>query len=158
MALEFRVLGPLEVRRDAAPLPLGGTRVRALLAALLVDVGRVVSADALIDALWPEQAPRDARHALEMTVSRLRGALGSAAPVLNRPPGYVLDVDPRTVDAVRFRQLLGEAADLGDTDARRAIVRIEEALALWRGMPYVEITSGDFAREEITELYELRLL
>jgi DNA-binding SARP family transcriptional activator len=158
MALEFRVLGPLEVRRDAAPLPLGGTRVRALLAALLVDVGRAVSADALIDALWPEQTPRDARHALEMTVSRLRGVLGSAGPVLNRPPGYVLDVDPRTVDAVRFRQLLGEAADLGDVDPRRAILRIEEALALWRGTPYVDVTSGDFAREEIRELHELRLL
>ena len=155
--MEFRVLGPLEVRRDAVPIPLGGTRVRALLAALLIDVGTVVSADALIGALWPEQPPRDARHALEMTVSRLRSVLGGDGPVRNRPPGYVLDVDPRTVDAVRFRRLLGEGSDLVGADAGRAFARIEEALALWRGTPYADVAFDDFAQEEIAGLHELRL-
>src|SRR5690242_20107714 len=114
MPLEFRVLGQLEVRRDGVALPLGGMKTRALLTALLVDVGRVASTDVLIDALWPTSAPADARHALEATVSRLRRALGEDAPVRNRAPGYVLDIDQQAVDVVRFRQLVAEALDLAE--------------------------------------------
>lgn len=158
MALEFRVLGPLEVRRSGVVLPLAGTQARVLLAALLIDVGSVVSADALIATLWPEEAPRDARHALEMAVSRLRGVLGDEAGVRNRPPGYVLEIDPETVDAVRFRRLAAEAGDLALVDPRRAGARLDEALALWRGQPYAEVEFDEFARAEITELSELRLL
>ena len=157
MPLEFRVLGPLEVRRDGVVLPLGGTKVRVLLAALLIDVGRVVSADALIDALWPGSAPADARHALEATVSRLRRALDVEGAVPNQPPGYLLAVDRQALDAVRFRRLLAEAGDLLDADARRAAVRADDALALWRGEPYAEFAFDAFARDAIAELVELRL-
>ena len=157
MPLEFRVLGPLEVRRDGAALPRGGAKLRALLAALLIDVGKVVSTDSLIDALWPSDAPSDARHALEATVTRLRRTFGGHASVRNQAPGYVLDVDPHTVDAVRFRRLLAEAADLAAEDPRRATVRADEALALWRGDPYAEFAFEAFARSEVADLVELRL-
>jgi DNA-binding SARP family transcriptional activator/tetratricopeptide (TPR) repeat protein len=157
MPLEFRVLGPLEVRRDGAVLPLGGKRVRALLAVLLIDMGRVVSADALIEALWPSDPPTNARHALEATATRLRRALGTKGAVPNQPPGYLLAVDPQALDAVRFRRLLAEADDLVDADARRAAVRADDALALWRGEPYAEFAFEAFARDEIAELVELRL-
>jgi DNA-binding SARP family transcriptional activator/tetratricopeptide (TPR) repeat protein len=157
MPLEFRVLGPLEVKRDGVALPLGGMKTRALLATLVIDVGHVVSTDALIDALWPTSAPADARHALEATVSRLRRVLGADAPVRNQPPGYVLDVDPQAVDAVRFRQLVAEAADLSESDGRRAARRADDALALWRGEPYAEFAFEPFARAEIADLVELRL-
>lgn len=157
MPLEFRVLGPLEVRRDGVALPLGGRKGRALLAALLIEIGRAVSTDALIDALWPSRAPADARHALEATVSRLRRALGEDAPVRNRAPGYLLDVDPQAVDAVRFRRLLAEAADVAASDALRAARRADDALALWRGEPYSEFAFETFARAEIADLVELRL-
>jgi DNA-binding SARP family transcriptional activator len=157
MPLEFRVLGPLEVRRDGVALPRGGPRVRALLAVLLIDVGRVVSTDVLIDALWPSTAPSDATHALEATASRLRGVLGDQALVRNQAPGYVLDVDPPAVDAVRFRRLLAEAADRAEVDPRRAAARADEALALWRGEPYAERAFESFARAEVADLVELRL-
>jgi len=157
MPLEFRVLGQLEVRRDGVAVPLGGMKTRALLAALVIDVGRVVSTDALIDALWPTSAPADARHALEATVSRLRRVLGADAPVRNQAPGYMLDVDPQAVDAVRFRRLVAEAADLAESDARRATRRVADALALWRGEPYGEFAFEAFARIEIADLVELRL-
>jgi DNA-binding SARP family transcriptional activator len=157
MPLEFRVLGPLEVRRDGVALPLGGTKGRSLLAALLIDVGRAVSTDALIDALWPRKAPADARHALEATVSRLRRTLGDEAPVRNQPAGYLLAVDPQTLDAVRFRRLLAEAGDLAGPDPRRAALRADEALALWRDEPYAELAFEAFARDEIAALVELRL-
>jgi DNA-binding SARP family transcriptional activator len=157
MPLEFRVLGQLEVRRDGVALPLGGMKTRALLTALLVDVGRVVSTDVLIDALWPTSAPADARHALEATVSRLRRALGEDAPVRNRAPGYVLDIDQQAVDVVRFRQLVAEALDLAESDARRSARRADDALALWRGEPYGEFAFETFARAESADLVELRL-
>lgn len=157
MPLEFRVLGPLEVRRDGVALPRGGPRVRALLAVLLIDVGRVVSTDVLIDALWPSSPPSDAQHALEATVTRLRAALGEQGLVRNQAPGYVLDVDPQAVDAVRFRRLLAEAADRAEVDPRRAAQRADEALALWRGEPYAERAFESFARAEIADLVELRL-
>ena len=157
MPLEFRVLGPLEVRRDGVALPRGGPRVRALLAVLLIDVGRVVSTDVLIDALWPSSAPSDATHALEATASRLRSVLGDQTLLRNQAPGYVLDVDPPAVDAVRFRRLLAEAADRAAVDLRGAALRAEEALALWRGEPYAERGFESFARAEIADLVELRL-
>jgi len=157
MPLEFRVLGPLEVRRDGAVLPLGGAKVRALLAVLLIDAGRVVSTDAMIEAIWSSGAPGDARHALEATVTRLRRALGIDGVVQNQPPGYLLALDPQALDSVRFRRLLAEAADLVEADARRAAVRADDALALWRGEPYAEFAFDAFARDEIAELVELRL-
>jgi DNA-binding SARP family transcriptional activator len=156
MALEFRVLGPLEVRRDGVRVQVRGARLRTLLAALLVDPGRVASADALIEALWPDDPPADARHALEMGVSRLRGLLGGRSCVAARPPGYALDVDELAVDSGRFRRLLAEARDLVEVDARRAAARVDDGLALWRGDPYADFAFEPFAREEIAELSELR--
>jgi DNA-binding SARP family transcriptional activator len=157
MPLEFRVLGPLEVRRDGAVLPLGGAKVRALLAVLLIYAGRVFSTDSMIEAIWSSGAPGDARHALEATVTRLRRALGIDGVVQNQPPGYLLALDPQALDSVRFRRLLAEAADLVEADARRAAVRADDALALWRGEPYAEFAFDAFARDEIAELVELRL-
>src|SRR2546421_1077516 len=62
MAVEFRVLGPLEIRREGAPVPLRAPAQRTFLAALLIEHGRVVSVDRLAEALWPDEQPRSARH------------------------------------------------------------------------------------------------
>ena len=50
--LEVRLLGPLEVLKQEQPIPLGGPKPRALLAALALDAGRVVSVDRLVENLW----------------------------------------------------------------------------------------------------------
>ena len=76
--LEFRLLGPLEVRRGGEPLALGGARPRALLACLLLGRGRVLSVDELVDALWGESPPQTARHMVAVYVSKLRRLLGRA--------------------------------------------------------------------------------
>src|SRR5688500_1560723 len=89
---EFRVLGPVEALRDGRPINVGGRQQRWLLAILLVDRGRAVSSDRLIDELWPGGAPGGAEGTLRVYVSRLRSALGEKA-VVARPPGYVLDID-----------------------------------------------------------------
>src|SRR6476620_2039568 len=89
MPVEFRVLGPLEIRRNGSPVPLRASKPRTLLGLLLVHHGRVVSVDALIEGLWPKSPPKGAQHAIETHASRLRALLGDDLPLAARPPGYV---------------------------------------------------------------------
>src|SRR2546425_897141 len=84
--LDYRVLGPLEVRDGERSLPLAGAKQRALLALLLVNANHVVSRDRLIDQLWGEQPPDTAVTSLQVYVSRLRKLL-PAETLLTRPPG-----------------------------------------------------------------------
>src|SRR5918911_1560417 len=83
---EFGLLGPLLVSRDGAPLPLGGPKLRTLLAILLLEANKVVSADRLVDSLWGENPPETARNTLQVYVSQLRkllspGTLETAPPL-----------------------------------------------------------------------------
>ena len=140
-------------------LPRG--RGRALLARLILDVGRVVSTERLIDDLWGEAPPPTAQTALQGLVSDLRKRLEPTrdrdqAPALLRtaPPGYLLAVEPACVDAHRFRRLL-EAAPAQAAAERAASLR--EALALWRGPALADFTYDPFAQREIAALEELRL-
>jgi DNA-binding SARP family transcriptional activator len=154
LTLEFRILGPLEVVGEHGPVVLGGTRQRAVLAALLLEAGRVVATDRLVDLLWGDAAPRTATTSLQNAVSRLRRELGPDV-VETRAPGYVLRVDPGQVDANRFEQLL--------RDARRAVPEerrtlLEHALGLWRGPALAEFAFEQFAQSEIRRLEELRLV
>src|SRR5947207_10593436 len=99
---DFRILGPLEVSDETGSLWLGGLKQRALLALLLLEAGRVVSVDRLVDALWGEQPPRTANTSLQNFVSQLRKTLGSEV-LETRPPGYRLNVKPGELDLDRFR-------------------------------------------------------
>jgi DNA-binding SARP family transcriptional activator/DNA polymerase III delta prime subunit len=156
MHVEFRVLGPLEIRRAGAPLPLRASKQRLFLADLLVHRQEVVSVDRLVEDVWPVSPPAGARHALEAHATRLRNLLGDDVPLLARPPGYILDVDPQSIDSVRFEQLLEEARDALGSDPARASVRASDALALWRGDAYADFAFESFALEEIARLEELR--
>jgi DNA-binding SARP family transcriptional activator len=150
---EFRILGPLEALLDGAPVDLGGQRQRALLAALLVHHGQVVSTDRLVDLLWGESAPRTATTSLQNAVSQLRRALG-ADVVETRAPGYVFAADPLAIDAVRFESMLAEAR--GVPVAERAPL-LRAALGLWRGPPLADLAGEEFTQGEIRRLEELRL-
>ena len=77
-------------------------------------------------------------------------------PLVRRPPGYILDIDPQSVDSVRFEQLLAEARDSQVSDPARASARASDALALWRGDAYADFAFESFAQEEIARLEELR--
>src|SRR3954462_4811195 len=90
--IEIRLLGPLEVMRDGQTVPLGGAKPRALLAALGLDPGRVVSVDRLVETLWPGEPPETAPHAIQVYVSQLRSALGSTA-IARQGPGYAFELD-----------------------------------------------------------------
>jgi DNA-binding SARP family transcriptional activator len=150
---EFRILGPLEVVDDAgAPVALGGARVRAVLAVLLLRAGDVVSTDFLIEALWGNDIPRTATGSLQNSISALRKALGPGL-VRTRAPGYVLEVDGSRFDLHRFERLVRDAA--GRRPEERALL-LREALDLWRGEPLAEFAFEPFA-PEVRRLEELRL-
>jgi DNA-binding SARP family transcriptional activator len=152
--LEFRILGPLEVSDESGPIALGGQRQKALLAALLLESGRVVATDRLVDLLYGDEAPKTATTSLQNSISRLRRVLG--ADVLEtQPPGYVLRVEPRQVDARRFEAELGDARRAGSEERREILVR---ALSTWRGPALAEFTFEQFAQPEIRHLEELRIV
>ena len=153
--LELGILGPVEARVAGRPVQVPGVRQRALLAALVLARGHVVPVDRLVDEVFGEAPPRDARNALQTYVVRLRQALGPAGPVVaTRPPGYVLEVPADAVDAERFTALLGQARA---TDAPApALALLDQAIGLWRGPAYAEF-AATFARAEALRLQELRL-
>src|SRR5205809_5139394 len=103
-AMEFRVLGSLEVLERGGRLPLGGPKQREVLAHLLLQANSVVAADSLIDDIWGDEPPDAARSALQAYVSRLRKVLGPDR-LEGRSPGYVLNVAPGEVDASLFERL-----------------------------------------------------
>ena len=67
--MDFRILGPLEVARDGAPLALGAAQQRALLAVLLLHRGELVSVDRLVDELWGERVTVAAAETVQVYVS-----------------------------------------------------------------------------------------
>jgi DNA-binding SARP family transcriptional activator len=152
--LHFRLLGPLEVTDAARPIPLGGRLQRKLLALLVLDAGRTISTDRLIDSIWGDAPPRTAATSLQNAVSALRKLLGSDT-VVTRPPGYALAVDRDQVDAARFERLLQQARDAGPEERATGL---REALALWRGPPLADFSFEQFAQAEIRRLEELRLV
>jgi len=153
----FNLLGPLTVTTDGAPVALGGRKQRALLAALLLEPNRVVSADRLIDAVWGETPPDTARNTVQVYISQLRKLLPDGM-LETAPPGYRLVVDPATIDLFEFERLgeQGRSA-LAAGDAAGAAEMLQAALALWRGAPLQDLGDEHSAATEIARLDEIRL-
>jgi len=157
-AIDFRVLGPVEASCNGPPLQLGGRRQRALLALLLLEPGRPISVDRLMEELWHGEPPPGAEKTLRVYVSRLRSALAADA-VIARPPGYVLEVEADRIDATRFERLFHEGRDaLGRGAAGLAADRLGAALALWRGPALSDVADAGTLALEAQRLDELRLV
>ncbi|MDJ1137348.1 AfsR/SARP family transcriptional regulator [Streptomyces iconiensis] len=165
--MRYLILGASEAR-DAAgrALPLGGQRLRALLAALALraESQAPVSPDALISEVWadtePEAMPDNAPAALQALVGRLRRVIGRDA-VESLPGGYRLRTDPEAdeVDLVRFQRLAAEgerALEAGDPATAAAALR--EGLALWRGPALADLPdrASAAARAESLRLVALQ--
>jgi len=158
--MDFRVLGPMEVLHRGRLLPLGGRRLRALLAILLVHSGEVVTADRLIEELWGADAPPSAAKLLHVYVSRLRKSLdgGPSDPISTTAGGYVLHVEPGALDSERFLTLAADGRRaLAEGEPERAAAILDDALALWRGPAFVDVAYASFAQNEIARLEEARL-
>src|SRR6478672_2254805 len=111
--MEFRLLGPLEVSDGRGPIAIPGRRQRALLARLLLDANRTVSADRLIDDLWGDDVPETAAKMVQIAVSRLRKLLPEGT-LLTSPPGYLVVANGESIDLARFRRLRAEGQELLD--------------------------------------------
>src|SRR5215212_9130542 len=138
--MEFRILGPLEVRAADGEVRIRGTRPRTVLAVLLLHVNEAVSADRLASALWGEDAPPNATKTVQVYIARVRKALGDRARLTTTAGGYRLEIDPSQLDAVRFDHLLeaGRRALAAGRPAD-ASAALREALALWRGRPLADL-------------------
>lgn len=159
--LEFRILGPLAVRADGAPVAIGGPKQRALLALLLLSANRVVARERLIGELFAEQSVNSADHALRNQVSRLRKALSPAADeprLVARAPGYLLRVEPGELDLERFERLVSAGREaLATGGAAEAAESFRAAERLWEGRPLADLELEPFARVEVERLEEMRL-
>ena len=162
--LQIGILGPLEVRRDGVPIPIGRAKQRALLALLATETGRTVSVDRMVDELWGDEPPSKAAASLQAYVSNLRKLLepdrpkGSQATVLvTEQPGYRLDLPEGAVDAARFEALssAGRVA-LDDGAVADALDTTTLALGLWRGSALEEFRNEDFAIATVARLEERR--
>ena len=145
---EFRLLGEMELWAAGHLLDVGTPRLQAVLAALAVDAGRPVAIETLVDRVWDESPPAEARNVLYSYLSRGRRLLrqvslaGAATMrIERRHAGYVLDIDPDLVDLHRFRRLMDKGRDPQCGDPDRAVA-IAEALGLWRGSPLAGISGG----------------
>jgi predicted ATPase/DNA-binding SARP family transcriptional activator len=156
--LEYRILGPLEVRADGRAIELGGARPRAVLAVLALNANRTVSAERLAVALWGEDAPPSAVKTVQVYVARLRKALGDPGLLVTTPGGYCLRVAPGELDAERFeRQVAAGREALAAGRGEEAAAELRAALELWRGPPLAELASAPFAPAEIARLEEQQL-
>jgi WD40 repeat protein/DNA-binding SARP family transcriptional activator len=158
VALEIRVLGRVDALVDGHPLPLGGSKQRAVLAILALRANRTVSTDELIDGLWGERPPASAAKNVQLYVSRLRKVLregDSGAEIVTRGRGYELRLAPDALDASRFERLIEQAS----REARQGGVNgtARAALALWGGAPLADVSEEPFAAAEVRRLEELHL-
>jgi WD40 repeat protein/DNA-binding SARP family transcriptional activator len=154
--MRARVLGPLEVTDGAHRPNLGGPKQRLVLAHLLMRANSVVSTDVLIQEVWGDDPPPAARSSLQSYVSHLRGALGNER-LVSRPPGYVLQIEPEAVDASRFASLVARGRRQLQADPSTASRILRDALRLWNGEPYADLSNEPSLHAEIERLCRLRL-
>lgn len=161
--MRIDVLGPIQVTTCGRSIQLTGQRQRALLAALTLDVGKVVPVDRLVDVLWDVDPPASARVKVQGHISALRQAIGQGAgpgcgPVLTRPPGYVLTAEDVELDIAGFDVLISQAKDAEESrELAAASGLFGAALLLWRGSAYSDVTSP-LVRSAADSLEDRRLL
>jgi DNA-binding SARP family transcriptional activator/tetratricopeptide (TPR) repeat protein len=159
--MEFRLFGEVQLRAGGQVLDVGTPRQQAVLAVLLVDAGRPVPIESLIDRIWGDDPPAEARNVLYSHLSRVRRLLdraagkNSPARISRRSTGYVLEIDPDAVDLHRFTRLIERGKDERRTDAGR-VEALAEALRIWRGNPLAAIP-GDWADQVRAAWHRRRL-
>ena len=153
--LQFRLLGTLDAG-ESGSVDLGGRKQRTLLAYLLLHRSEAIPRETLIDALWPDDPPATAGHALDVYVSRLRKSLGAEGLFEARGGSIRLSVSDEAVDAARFEQLL--AGSRGAADPAERLVGLERALSLWRGRALADLLDEPSLRPGRERLEEERLV
>jgi DNA-binding SARP family transcriptional activator len=148
--MQVRLLGPVDVAVAGGPRPVNGLRRKAVLAALALHDGQVVSTGRLVDVVWGESAPATVVNSLQAHISYLRGVLGSRAAILARPPGYLLNLGGDGTDARAAERLLRQGRQAADPAL--GVRDLREALALWRGRPLADVTGSAWLEEQSQRL------
>ena len=151
--LKVGVFGHLDVSVEGRAVRLTTGRLRTLLAVLAVTAGRAMSMERLTAAVWADDPPSNPRRSLQTYATRLRAEVGDR--VISEAGSFALDVVAEDVDALRFEQLLDEAATQATPDMERRL--LNEALGLWRGEPFEGIASPWLEEIEAPRLIERRL-
>ncbi|TDD81057.1 BTAD domain-containing putative transcriptional regulator [Actinomadura rubrisoli] len=158
--MRFNLLGPLEVIRDDARVPLGGVNRRATLGFLLLHANAVVPTADLVRALWGDSPPLTARKMVQNAIAALRDVLAVEGGVSLQtvPPGYMLRLDPSQIDLADFRDLVVSGRTAFRAEAWETAARhLRDALGLWRGPALADITEARAAWPELAALQEERL-
>jgi DNA-binding SARP family transcriptional activator len=157
--VQFGVLGPLQVLDDeGVPVDIGGPQPRKALAVLVAAAGHLVPVDALVEVIWAQAPPRSAGGTVQSYVSRIRRRLGDGTPLVYHLGAYRLDVAPDDVDFRRFEAHTAgglELLEAGHADAAHRV--LGEALALWRGPAFVDVTDVEAVAGLATRLEEVRM-
>lgn len=158
--MNFRLLGPLEIRAGDRVATLAGARQRTLLAVLLVAGGRLLPVEQLYGELWGETPPPTVGNSLQAHVYRLRRTLqqlsapGTGPQLVTRPSGYVLELNGATLDTGAFQRSIACARSHLHNDPVLAHAMFEDALALWQGDPLQDVVQGPMCRSVALQLKE----
>jgi DNA-binding SARP family transcriptional activator/tetratricopeptide (TPR) repeat protein len=151
--VRVRLLGPVDVLAGGASRPVRGARRVAVLAALALRPGEVVSVEQLIDAVWGDAAPAGAAATVQSHVSYLRRLLGDRGSVVGRRPGYLLELAGGLTDVGAAERLIEAAA--GAPDPARATDWLQAAVDLWRARPLPELAGLAWFDVHVRRLEEL---
>jgi len=162
--IRFGVLGPLQLIIGSTPIQVGTPKQRAVLAMLITNANRAVSAADLITAIWEDEPPAAARISVSAYVSNLRRIITEAgvdahALVSTAPHGYRLDITAAQSDLARFAA--EQQAGLSAVAAGRfesASTHLTAALSQWRGPVLDDLRGFAFADSLRGELTEDKLL
>ncbi|MFJ2935490.1 ATP-binding protein [Streptomyces sp. NPDC087219] len=156
--MRYLILGTTEALDPLGRrLPVGGARLRALLAALALRGGRPASVAELADDVYGDSPPQDAPAALQALVGRLRRIIGGDAVASTPGPGYRLVAAPEDIDLYVFERHVQDAAahlDAGDPEKAAALLR--PALGLFRGPALADLADSAGVRPEAQRLAALR--
>ena len=150
----IELLGPAQVTGAQGAL---GPRDRVILGALCVDPGQSLPPETLAEALWGGRGPpKSWIKVVQGSVMRLRRALGDGA-IQTTGAGYRVSLAEGESDTVEFERLVARGREfLALHQPERAVSTFEQALGLWRGRPYLELSEWEPARAEAARLLEVR--
>jgi len=161
--MKFGLLGPLRVEDDHGELHVSSAMVRTVLAVLLLNANRVVSANVLQTALWGDRQPASARASLQNHVAKLRRQLGPQGRnlVLSADSGYLIKAKPGELDIEDFSSGAQRAREARLAGHWEKVAREgARALGLWRGQPFEDLPTGLWSEEatEVLQITRLELL
>ena len=159
-AIKFRLLGSLRVDSQNGSIDLGPPKQRAVLAVLILNANEVVPIERIVGLVWGEEPPRTAYHSVQLYVSDLRKAFANGAPsnlLETRPPGYVLNTPPDSIDVQVFERLVRDGlAAVRTGDVVRGRPMLERALDLWTPSPLSDFAYDEFAQGYVRSLTEMQ--